>query len=236
MISFKAFLTENQFKDYEQLVQVIKRDCQPYLNLTEELIYRGISNSSSIKNSINKLQVRADRRPRDSVKPLHNALNEYLKKKFNHPYRENSLFATGKKSIAIGYVTSRNHEDVPKDTGTVCIIFPIGQFDFCYSRKLIDVSWWLTTEGLEEFKESFMEKYPNEGTGSVTYFEELEKFFDKEIDYVENEDIDNAIGKNRELMIKCKEYYAIPLALGSFKLRDFPDAFDYRKLQKDLQQ
>ncbi len=235
MISFKQFLVEDNIDDYESMVQTIKKDCAYYLSLTDELIYRGISNSNSTKNMINKLQVRTDRQPRDSSNALHLVLNSYLKEKFGHPYRTNSLFVTGKKSIAQGYM---NHKD---KIGDLCIIFPIGKFDFCYSKELIDVSWHFEAEYLDHFKSEFISNYPELGNNvlkSPEYLNELKKFIysiaDKEIDYVENGDIEDAIGRNREIMIKCNEYYAIPIEIKNFTLRGMPDDYDFRKLSKDL--
>lgn len=141
MTTFKQFLTEIAFDEaqqqLEEVAELIKRDCQPWLKEAgKNLFYRGLDSKSSggyLKPLFDtdlflKGSVRNDRSPKDSPNWLHDALNDYFISKVGVPLRSASLF------IAADYGLASNY-------GKTYMIFPIGNFNYAWSKLTADPAY-----------------------------------------------------------------------------------------------
>jgi hypothetical protein len=197
---FKTFLTLNEnFSEPtpKEIAALIFRDCKPFLEKidfagrgAEYYVYRGLRTGVDV---FAKLNVRKDRKPKDMPPEFHEALNDYLVKKFGIPYRSESIFVTSRRNDAASY-------------GDVCYVFPIGDFTFIWD-KIIDDPWidlvdrnrWLGNYEVKDF---------------VTYLEAHDSYQDTDF-------IGAAISEN-EIMIACDSYYAInTYQLASRKMEFF---------------
>jgi len=203
------------------LLQRIKQDCKIYLDMNPLTInhlalYRGISGNLAQSRLIT---VRKDRRPRDSTDCMHYAFNEYFKEKFGKPYRSISVFCTGDPDIANEYAGS----------GTNHVIFPVGDFDYCWSPQLSDLfgefEYKLNHNIVNDFHRQLLELPPDTKLSEEQYNEiqEIEAidpdnycielvnyyFNHKPVEYLENQNFEQAIKSGNEIMIDCDKYYAI---------------------------
>ncbi len=141
MTTFKQFLTEIEFDEaqqqLEEVAELIKRDCQPWLKEAgKNLFYRGLDSKSSggyLKPLFDtdlflKGSVRNDRRPKDSPNWLHDALNDYFISKVGVPLRSASLFVAADYGLASNY-------------GKTYMIFPIGNFNYAWSKHTADPAY-----------------------------------------------------------------------------------------------
>lgn len=108
------------------LVSFIKKNCAEYLrenpHWMNNPLYRGIHDDENI---IIK-DIRTDREPTDMSKYFHHLYDDTLKRAGFTASRSNSMFVTGKKSIAEQY-------------GYLMIVFPIGHFEYTWSRSYSDL-------------------------------------------------------------------------------------------------
>jgi len=167
----------------------IKKFCKPYLQQNKEpldgnALYRGLGTSTA--DALTK-SVQVDKRP-PMTTPLvvHNAVNDYFISEFGEPFR-NSIFCTGNRRRAKGY-------------GNLYVIFPIGSFDYLWSPKVIDLFYYWQNINFKLKGED--EDNPTNETinGFINHL--------KMCGYTAS-GLDNAIDSNREIMIRCHQYYAI---------------------------
>lgn len=143
MLTFKQFVSEKkappQGNNDQQIIDMIKRDCQPWLSAAgKNLAWRGISiaGGKGFTKAVFKTAdygvpdmligaVRTDRVPKDSPMWLHNALNKHFQKSVGIPLRSASLFCTGSSMLAENY-------------GHVYAVFPIGNFNYAWSKMIVD--------------------------------------------------------------------------------------------------
>ena len=122
----------------EHVVAYIHEHCQPYLqavgNDLSAVLYRGIT-----KRRLSRLQEvpglsncaiisghHESRDPLDTPTVYHDMANEIFTELYGAPFR-NGIFATGSLPTAKGY-------------GSPVAIFPIGDFKFCWSSTVVDMS------------------------------------------------------------------------------------------------
>lgn len=201
MITLKKFLTESQNKtilttddfnderkiqSIETAIQLIKKDCGKYLNEIKHpqdvIAYRGIKNKENL--ILTKNFVRFDRKSKDTSKALSNKIDNWFKKMFNIAFRSSAIFIVGNISTAMEY-------------GQPFIIFPIGDYDYCWSERYSDLT--------EDF---------------FTAIKQLKYFEPKEMEYLSNYKLDNASQKHvNEIMIDGNYKFNIDLykALTKFK-------------------
>jgi len=185
------FITEGKIESIEEMIELIKRDCQPYLQqnssaLVETPLWRGIGTKENAdRGEFRKKTVRLDNRvPKDTPQDIHDELNYSLQKKYGHPYR-NALFVTGSKGQTYDY-------------GDTFIVFPIGHFEFIWHKDIRDL--WdtiATTYGIDP-RDS---KIPNETMDKISYFM-------LKADY-KTTDLEAAIKRRGEIMMWTKSYYAV---------------------------
>jgi len=173
-----------------QFANLIKKDCQSFLNQWNSIeLYHG-SRSTNKFTLIYKNKIRHDRRPSDSSKQHHNFYNNLFSKFGFATNRSNSIFCTGDLAMAKNY-------------GEELVIFPIGNFNFLWSSKVKDMF------------NTFQDSWPNYYLDTDNYngFQHLITDWDKiEHDIKQSytdQNLSNAILSGNEVMISGTEYYAI---------------------------
>lgn len=107
----------------DELIAFIKENCKQYFKQTKSPVFRGM------KANPNTFiyQQRSDRKPRDSREDTHQIADEYFKEKFGHPYRSDVTFV-------VGYMGDAEQYGLPH------YVIPIGDFTFCWSPKVRDLT------------------------------------------------------------------------------------------------
>lgn len=131
MKTFKQFLSEDESLS---VIELIRRDCQPFLaDRGTTNLFRGFNpRSKTVKEVHTDLYIgtpRADRQPTDSPMWLHNALDDMFMRESGKRFRSNGLFCTPLASTANNYAVGG------KALGA---IFPIGKFDYAWSKAIND--------------------------------------------------------------------------------------------------
>lgn len=161
----------------EDIVKLIKRDCKPWLKQAgKNLVYRGTGN----KEIFVKKQVRTDRYPLATPDAFHDYIDNKMKEKGFKARRKNSVFVTGDLSEAKRY-----------GYGTY-VIFPIGDFDFTWSPKIMDLYYEIpaTVAGPDKVDDQY-----------ASIDQKIKKYI--------NVNLIEAIKSNNEIMIRCDYYYAV---------------------------
>jgi len=173
--------------DRDYILNLIKKDSKPFLNriggdFSYYAMYRGMENETQ---PFIRKQVRLnDRKPMSSAQIKHARYNQYFEETFGQPFR-NSLHVSGEREMAEYY-------------GNVYVIFPIGNFDWLWSPEVKDMALDI--------------RWPMVG-GQINVPPSQDAVTDKldTLDYHMNSDLKGAILTGFEIMIRCKEYYAIDL-------------------------
>lgn len=218
----KEFLVEDE-KDAKVMANLILRDCKPYLeqisyNIKEYPLYRGVPDS---RLTFGALPNPENRPSRDTPTKIHEAMDNWFEKKFGIRYRSNALFVTGDKNMTSDYYAGMTY-------GDLLLIFPIGDFRFCWSTKADDVMDELPTIGnamepdqtdVEAWKEWSLKSH---GTG-FSYQQPLPERGIKRIEgiltglnYIDY-NLLNAIKSGHEIMIHGKGFYFLSLENSHFK-------------------
>ena len=121
------YIILNEAKSLESIVDILRRDCRPFLNEWNEnkygLLYRG---SHSHKNTIVKIKSRLkDRMAKDTPSEVHDVLNKIFVKEFGWKVR-NGVFATA-------------DDDTTCQYGYTYHFFPIGKYKYAWSPKITDL-------------------------------------------------------------------------------------------------
>ena len=159
---------------------------------------------------VTKIKPRKDRKPLDTVRDLHDYLDELFKKYHGWNARSEGVFATPKLSLAKGF-------------GKPFYMYPIGDFKFLYNPKSEDI-----VELLEPLRIQLRSDADPVARRKEPYFpnswdieDEVAEAAKKEKELLEiikgykSTGLSTATAKNAELMIKCKSYYMIELTGGT---------------------
>jgi hypothetical protein len=208
MLSFKNFLTESEeiiFKTYSDesisdIADVIIKNCKPFLNEinnepTTYIMWRG---TKELKNILLlRKTVRLNRRPRDMDQSLFIKVDKWFKKNMGIPFRSQGLFVSGSSTVA-------------KIFGFPNIIFPIGNFEYCWSPIYDDLTdnivnriSSLKTTDKEEFS------YLKMNGSNIKDYHLDEILSDGK--FVLNKKLKLALTKyeRNEIIISCKEYFIL---------------------------
>jgi hypothetical protein len=206
------------------IIDIVRRDCQPYLQALDKPLFRGILTNKSksltkIEDGFYKGDVRKDRKPKDSSLEFHNLLDQYFEEKSGIKFRSNSLFCSFKRSVTGGY-------------GDAFLIFPIGDFSYAWSPIFEDpydeiynsyIEHWNLPDKPYEYAQRVAKdmKIDAAGNESLPVFKKvLGKFGDQLFNI--NKNINQAIGKDNEIMLHCNSYYAVDTSLMSdYRVRPF---------------
>jgi len=220
MITFKQYLTEE--KKFPNLLDILKKDCKPFLEEAKGngLLFRGVNDLGTPKKvsipwvidgmepgepiNLYKKAVRNDRQPKDSSVLAHNIVNEWFKDEFGYPARSETIFCIG----MIGKYGDESAGIVRK-YGTPRVVFPIGKFEYVWATDVHDL-----------FQQLHAMQTPNISE------EELRKKIHRFLDHADysHRYLKNALNQGNEIMVRCKNYYAI----------DVEHAYDLKEWMKTL--
>lgn len=179
------------FEDVERVGDLILNNCWHFLNeidyqIDKYVLYRGINVNE--KKLFLEGQVRlTDRKPLTIDKEVHDYLNVLFDKKFGHPYR-NGLFVTGNKTMADHYAKTVSDKTI--STRSVYAVFPIGKFEFVWSKKVRDL--FINVDNIINLKKDVFEEKIKEIVNSYQI-----------------NNLKEAIKSGHEIMIWCEKYYAL---------------------------
>lgn len=186
----------------EEAVKIFHDECKPF---QKEIGFNGIFDfkplKRGMKNKSNILigNVRPDRKPTDTPLPIHQFMDNWFYKKFGVKFRSNAMFATKSQSA--------------QTYGDVYIVFPIGEFKYCYSTVVSDLYVDITSK-IESKLSSHYAPLSKEKFNDFLSDEDNVKF---SLDIVEkllsdsnfvNDNLKN-VTNYPEIMINCKSYLAI---------------------------
>lgn len=183
----RLFELDNKI-DMPKMLKQIKTRCQPFLQQVKDpfTLYRGLEPglyTGELPPMFLKKQARlTDRIPTAMGRDDHNAINHYFKQEFKRPFR-NGVFVTGDIAESQGY-------------GDGYVVFPIGKFEFLWSPKIDDINYQ---------KQDLIWNDRNMDSDESELIRGL-----KEAKYT-TENLQAAIKSKHEIMIWCKEYFAISL-------------------------
>lgn len=146
-------ITDRLSHDYQKAVQILTRDCSPYLNrigglknaLFQTPLYRGFRTNDLTANHITKnttiqsIPTRLDRRPKDTPEITHNLIDNWFEKATGFRFRSSSVFTSSLKFQAFEY-------------GNPYIVIPAGEFHYCWSELYSDM--------YEEFRSYLKRAFP----------------------------------------------------------------------------
>ena len=188
-MKFLNYLTEDETAK-KAMVDMIKRDCRPFLETIRPIIGTGKCFVRRIRGSVPfivKKAARTDRKPLDTDIETHMAFDAAFKDKFGWKARSEGVFTFP----AEHYLNAYHGQN---------IFYPIGEFKFIYSPKVSDLYVALLDDDPEENVKEFLSSYTNKNL--------LRAFKSKK---------DKNL--HCEVMFKCAHYYVVNNEYGNF-LRD----------------
>jgi hypothetical protein len=236
-MKIRKFLNENSNKD--ETIELITKDCQPFLKECKNLgrfLYRGsqtigneLSQSKFIKKTpfLYSVLTRKNRTSSDTPIELHKYLNEQFKKKFGWFVRSEGVFTTFDEETASKY-------------GSSYIFFPIDNYKYIYSNEVTDIYEHfgffspfepsaLAKNALAKIKKNWMHKdsyetrYLNKTGFKPKDEKTLDDFIQSEIERAKEEiikEVDKILktykttnlkgaSTDTEIVFKCDEYYMV---------------------------
>lgn len=185
--------------DLLEFLGMIKRDCQPYLNILGDKVfgmamtglYRGITGNLVGKFLAKKARL-ADRIPRDLAIDVHEHINNWFTEAYGKPWR-NAIFCTGSIAEANEY-------------GHLYQIFPLGDFEYLWSPDIVDLMRTVSGSGLVHVDKNIMIPQDHKPTDPAL----IDQFIEQELagKYTSSNLLTALRGKN-EIMLWCDRYYAI---------------------------
>lgn len=172
----------NEGVNVEQYLPHIKKKCGMAIKVmtsSQRLMFRGLDESQELVRK----RVRKNRRPKDSWEEYSEYLDNALKEKFGWKPRSEGLFVSGNYMMASSY-------------GHVHVIFPVGNFKYIWNTDYKDN---LKLIG------SRHSPHPKDNAGIVEPRIERSIMNNEFI----NNNINDALRKGHEIMIKCDEYFGI---------------------------
>jgi len=201
--------------DFDEGIENVKKnihvECKPFLRASKGYsLYRGMYH----KGAFGKFKIRKDRKPLDTPADVHKEFDKIFTKNFGWPARSSGLLTTGDKTVANTY--GQNYQ-----------VFPIGKFRFLWSDNVHDLYGryveFMTQQGLsyagggdwKYFKDVNLKLVKSDDIylskeelvkHQKVVFKKLSDLIKKEYS---NKNLDKAIESRNEIMIDCKEYYAL---------------------------
>ena len=210
MKTFKIFLQEEEEFDQKinETVQLIKKDCAPYLAARGKTrLYRGLKNldtkTSVFKDGENdnklvlNIPVRKDRTAKDSGAWLHKALGNFTKEAYGKNYRTEAVFAAGSTNTASTY-------------GQPFQIFPKGDFDYIWSPYILDalnldsnllfnhLIYWALSENEKEELFAWVKEV---ALDTLTMSDDLREILSKSTNTYDARNRIEASGENHEVLL-----------------------------------
>ena len=181
------------FKDFLKTdpTEGIQEKCRPFIEQSKGLpLYRGYGNKvGSLVKGAREIDIRKNRKPRDSSQLVHDLMDRYFHKKFGVNVRSEGLFAIGNKKRSERY-------------GAPYYVLPIGEFKYVWGslngRTVAD-----TMSFANEIKEIQQSQPSSEGDAITSYV--LDR-----IDW-HTDDLHNAIAYDAEIALLCDKAILIPV-------------------------
>lgn len=196
--------------EIDEARSIIKRDCAQWLS-EGVTVYRGLPERKNVGDRLlTKLNVRKDRRPMSSSKEVSAMLDDILQEKTGIKFRSQSVFCAKSKRVATGY-------GVPYE------IFPIGQYDYCWSPYLEDAFFQIgrgeisvkfkreikkvmDEEEMEPYEFMDIEEISQDPKAILTAIKLIPNFWKFNTDL-------KSVPDNHEIMIACDSYYAVATSI-----------------------
>jgi len=184
---FRTSMTAQHVYDTKEIVEVLLRDCQPYLNeidgnVQKHVMWRGMPTVPT-KGFGKKYARLNDRVARNTKSDMNDTINWFLKQHFEHPFR-NGVYATGSKEHAAYFGDTDTSGEVKLPPYA---IFPIGDFDYLWNTKLDDMYNMLVTIAPSHLPDAMKQVLP----------------------FYKTDNLKQAITSDREIMLWTEEYYYI---------------------------
>ena len=196
-------------------LQKIKDDCSPYLDKLKSskhpntFLFRGMFDTYYNEIFTTKT-IRVNRKATNTPQWFSDVVDEYFVDKFGIPFRSNSVFCTTKAFIAMTY-------------GPLYAIFPIGDFDYCYS-PIIEDMYDLSSLAKYGFVKIDMRDRSFKSKEKEDIYPLLDKLEYTNKNFMNWENIDN------EIMISCEKYHTIKITRLFEEL--FPNKYHFSHAQQ----
>jgi hypothetical protein len=195
-MKFLDYLNEGDDETPEEVVKILKRDCMQFLK-EGQVLYRGYKSGEDFFSKV----PRKNRRPKDTPKKMHDALDNYFNKKFGWKARSEGLFVTPEYQQA-------------RDYGSAFLFFPVDGYKYIWSQGISDLFIDLKRD---------LYRYAEENIHGYDHFDHFDKVFrsltkdefNKFMKEFEKGYLvtykDNKLQMNRknEVMVKCDKYYML---------------------------
>ena len=188
----EAMRDEEDFLENSKIRALLMKDCAPFMKECRRggFLYRGIQNLDDLdpvlvdesmgdEIPVFKKAVRTDRRPLETSDEGQVMYDKWFEKKFGYKVRAQSMFCFPEDSKAAA-----------RQYGQVCLVFPIGDFQYVWSPKVVD-----------------LQMYAEDRIGYADQAD-VDKMLDKA--GYKSTGLNSALGRSSEIMVRCKAYYAIP--------------------------
>jgi hypothetical protein len=166
------------------ILEAVKRDCGPYLNVLkntngEHPLYRGSDSSTPKHGSMNIIEPRMMRKPKSIPLYIHDQLNKLLEERFGYHFR-NAIFTTSNLRDAALY-------------GRVGVVFPIGKLNYVWNTEYRDLYY-----AFEHWDDLSEKELIND--------EHLNAMIHRVVDLYSNKNISRAITTGYEVLLANKCY------------------------------
>ena len=200
IMRFQNYLIEGtKIKEWDynpdEMVTLIKKNCKPFLRASKRFIFRGIYSDEVKSDGYQERTSRKDRNPRNTQIHVHAAWDQYFFEKFGWKPRSEGVFATGSYETADDY-------------GNGAIFFPIGRFEYIFSKKVVDIyDYHGEISGtLESF---FVNDDGDEDSNYWTKGDDLPDAFIERMDSLDFQNTNLDSSKTNEVVFKCDRYFSI---------------------------
>lgn len=197
-MNFKTFLESTEQFDIDKFMS----DCKYFFQEREFspfFLFHGSMKKSMPKDFTVTTQIERTG-PRDSIRLLHDSVNEVFKERFGYPFR-NGMFATGSFNQANGF-------------GDVYCIFPIGHFEWLGSDnlELRDLTFYYN-----DVRNKIARKHGSKADNDRELAKEIENEAVSKIadeiknsnDFFYNESLNKCLNNGGEIMLKMDKIYLV---------------------------
>lgn len=192
---FKQFIVENEATS-EQALLKMEKACAPFLaelGSRENVLWRGFNRRFALADD-HIVPVTKDRKPLDTHRELHFAMDDWFFDTFGFRARSNAVFATGSKSMSTIY-------------GKPHAIYPIGKYEYVWSPVVADPAM------IEAEAGKLLKRIANDAGHPFTPEEMQDHRIEIVIDILSrgrysDTDLQAALASENEIMVHCDKYYA----------------------------
>jgi len=203
--TFRQFLEEVKPLTFEELLH---GPCVNFFKQSKQngLLVRGMSGYGQLvgemsvegndqKFTVFRKTVRKDRKPMDTVGPLHKIIDDWFEDHMGIRARSEAVFCFGEAARETAYTY-----------GQVCVVLPIGKFTYVWSPKVSDLFNDVIMNKMQDGRNIKKEYIGSDGKPDEdVIYAELD-----ELGYTIN-GLDKAVADAVEIMIDCDDYYVIPM-------------------------